>query len=39
MKYSYSAGTININAGKNSNFAKFIYASSKSKKKIRKKGK
>ena len=39
MKYSHSTGTINVNTGKNGNFAKFIYAGSKTKRKVRKKGK
>lgn len=39
MKYSCSTGKINVNAGKNSNFARFIYSGSKAKRKVRKKGK
>ena len=36
MKYSQSTGTINVNAGKNGNFDKFIYSGNKSKRKIKK---
>lgn len=39
MKYAYSCGAVNIHTGKNGNFAKFIYAGSKKKQKVRKKGK
>lgn len=39
MKYSCSTGRISVNTGKNGNFAKFIYAGSKAKRKVRKKGK